>query len=86
MPFAKQMKLKELGKLLKLPSPRISEIANYKIDKFTVDWLLNVFSVLAKHDSQIRAFLELFERAAEVPAAAVTKKLTRDLKDASVHV
>lgn len=83
----RRMKLKELGKLLRLPSPRVSEIANYKIDKFTVDWLLNTLSVLAKHDAQIRAFLELFEQAAEVPALAVakTKRLTKDLREASVH-
>ncbi len=84
----RKLKLKELGKLLKLPAPRISEIANYKIDKFTVDWLLNTLSVLAEKDAQIQAYLEFFEQAAEVPALAVakTRKLTRDLKEASVHI
>jgi predicted XRE-type DNA-binding protein len=84
----RRLKLKELGKLLRMPPPRVSEIANYKIDKFTVDWLLSTLSVLAKQDAQIRAYLEFFEQAAEVPALAVTKtkKLTRDLKEASVHV
>lgn len=85
--YNRKMKLKDLGKLLKLPATRVSEIVNYKIDKFTVDWLLNTLSVLAKQDVQVRAFLELFEQAAEVPALAVskTRKLTRDLKDASMH-
>lgn len=86
--FTKRLKLKELGKLLKLPASRVSEIANYKIDKFTVDWLLSTLSILAKHDAQTRAYLELFEQAAEVPALAVakTKRLTKFLREASVHI
>ena len=71
-----------------IPLSRISEITNYKITKFTVDQLLKNLSTLAEHDAQIREFLIFFGHAAEVPALTVTKtrKLTRDLKEASLHV
>jgi len=84
----RRLRLKQLGGLLKMPASRVSEIANYKIDKFTVDWLLHTLSTLAQHDAQTRAYLELFEQAAEVPALAVTKtkKLTKDLREASIHM
>ena len=85
---AKKIKLKQVAKLIGIPITRVSEITNYKIQKFTVDQLLKNLSALAVHDAQIREFLVFFGHAAEVPALAVTRtrKLSRDLKEASLHV
>lgn len=84
----KRLKLKDVAKMIDIPIPRVSEIINYKISKFTVDKLLENLDKLAKHDAQVREFLIFFRQAAEVPTLAVakTRVLTRDLKEASIHV
>lgn len=82
----KNLKLKQVAELLDIPMPRLSEIINYKINKFSVDFLLEHLSTLARHDAQIKAFLEFFGQAAEMPALPVTRtrKLTKDIKEASL--
>jgi hypothetical protein len=44
---ARRLKIKQMGGLLKMPASRVLEIANYKIDRFTFDWLLHTLSILA---------------------------------------
>ncbi len=85
---SKGLKLKQVAKMISMPIPRVSEIINYKISKFTVDQLLKNLSALGEHDREIKEFLVFFSQAAELPTLAVgkTRQLTRDLKDASVQV
>lgn len=86
--ISKRMKSKEVAKLVDVPPSRMSEIINYKIDKFTVDQLLKFLSALAEHDAQVKEFLVFFGKAAELPALPVTttKRLTRDLREAALQV
>ena len=83
--ISKRMKLKEISKMTKIPITRLSEMANYKIKKFTVDQLLKNLSILATHNPQIREYLVFLGYAAEMPALTVieTKKLTKSLKEVS---
>jgi predicted XRE-type DNA-binding protein len=82
----KHLKLKELAELIDIPVPRLSEITNYKINKFTVDQLLKNLSALAGHDPHVREYLVFLNQAVELPILSIakTKKLTRDLKVASL--
>lgn len=84
----KKLKMKNVAQMIGIPVPRLSEIINYKINKFSVDFLLQHLSSLAKHDAQIREYLNFFGQAAELPAMSVsrTKQLTRDLKEAAMHI
>ncbi|MBK8201313.1 MAG: XRE family transcriptional regulator [Bdellovibrionales bacterium] len=84
--ISKKMKSKEVAELVGIPRSRMSEVVNYKIDKFTVDQLLKFLSSLAEHDAQIREYLVFFGSAAELPALSVahTKRLTRDLREAAL--
>ena len=58
---------------------------NYKINKFTVDKLLQNLSMLADKDQRIREYLNLFEQVAELPAMKVadTKKISKGVRDTS---
>ena len=86
--LSKRMKSKEVAKLVDIPASRMSEIINYKINKFTVDQLLKFLSALAEQDAQIKEFLIFFGKAAELPALSVkaTKRLTKDLKEAALQI
>jgi predicted XRE-type DNA-binding protein len=85
---SKKLKAKDVAKLVGVPPSRMSEIINYKISKFTVDQLLKFLSALGEHDTQIREYLVFFGKAAEMPVLSVsaTKRLTRDLSEAALHV
>lgn len=86
--ISKRLKSKDIAKLIHVPPPRMSEVVNYKISKFTVDQLLKFLSELAKHDVQVKEFLNFFGKAAELPTLSVTttKKLTKDLQEAALYV
>lgn len=78
----KKMLSKDLSDLTGIPTSRISEISNYKINKFTVDQLLKYLTILGKHSAKIRQYLTLLEQIVEVPALKVneTKRLSREIK------
>lgn len=80
-----RLKLKTFAEVCKLPTTRLSEIVNYKINKFTVDQLLKNLSILADKDVRIREYLNLFEQVAELPTMKVadTKKISREVRQVS---
>lgn len=82
----KRIKSKELAEMLGIPNTRVSEITNYKFQKFTVDILLTYLEKLAEHDGQIREYLKLFRSIAEmpVPSVSTTRSILRKV-EASVH-
>ncbi len=82
---SKKMRMKEISDLMGIPKTRLSEITNYKIQKFTIDQLIKNLSILAEHDRPLKAFLNFLEQAAEYSALKVaeTNKLTASLKRAS---
>lgn len=82
---SKRMKLKELSALTEIPITRLSEITNYKIKRFTVDQLLKNLTLLACHDSAVRANLSFLEEAVSLPLlkTAETNKLTKRIREAS---
>lgn len=84
---SKKLKLKDIAELIDIPIQRLSEITNYKINKFTVDQLIKNLSLLAEHDAQVREYLVFLEQAAELPTLSVakTKRLTRDIREAAVQ-
>lgn len=86
--ISKKMKSKDIAKLIGEPPSRMSEVINYKINKFTVDQLLKFLSTIAEHDAQIKEYLIFFGKVAELPALSVaaTKRLTRDLKEAALQI
>lgn len=77
----KRIKLKEFSELTGIPVTRLSEITNYKIQKFTVDQLLKNLSILAQEDKATQAYLNFLEAALLVPTLKVseTRKLTKTL-------
>lgn len=81
----KRLTLKKISDMTKIPLPRLSEITNYKITKYTVDQLIKNLTILAEHDRQIQEYLVFLESAAELPTLKVadTRKLTRDVREAS---
>lgn len=84
---SKQFKIKQVADLIGIPIQRLSEITNYKINKFTVDQLIKNLSLLAEHDAQIREYLVFLEQATELPTLTVTetKRLTRGIREAAVQ-
>ena len=84
---SKKLKLKEVADMIDVPIQRLSEITNYKINKYTVDQLIKNLSLLAEHDAQIREYLVFLEQAAELPALTVneTKRLIKDIRDAAIQ-
>lgn len=81
----KKMKLIELSKLIGLPKTRLSEITNYKINKFTVDQLIKNLELLSQHDSKVSAYLDLLQEAAMVPfiSSSESRKLRREIAKTS---
>ena len=84
---SKKLKLKDVAEMIDVPIQRLSEITNYKINKYTVDQLIKNLSLLAEHDAQIREYLVFLEQAVELPALTVskTKRLTREIRDAAIQ-
>lgn len=80
-----RLKLKDLSEICKLPTTRLSEMMNYKINKFTVDQLLKNLSILADKDQRIREYLNLFEQVAELPTMKVadTKRISKEVRQVS---
>lgn len=78
-----RMKVTELSAKTEIPKTRLSEITNYKINKFTVDQLFKYLAILATHSPRLKEYLNFLEQAVEVPALRVsdTKKLTKGLKE-----
>lgn len=83
----KRLKLKDVADMIDIPIQRLSEITNYKINKYTVDQLLRNLSLLAEHDAQTREYLIFLEQAAELPILKVTdtKRLTKDIREAAIQ-
>jgi len=79
----KRMNLSEISKMSKIPISRLSEITNYKINKFTVDQLIKNLNILAEDAPRIREYLLFLEQAVDVPTLKVTetRKLTRGLRE-----
>lgn len=61
-----EMPQNKLATMIGIPNTRMSEIANYKFQNFTVDKLLNYLGKLAEHDSATRAYLRVFSKIAEM--------------------
>ena len=83
--FEKKMMLKDLSKMTGIPTTRLSEITNYKIEKFTVDQLIKNLSILAEHEPRIHEYLLFLEEAAKLPTMKVseTRRLKKTISDAS---
>jgi predicted XRE-type DNA-binding protein len=79
----KRLTLKKLANMTGIPDSRFSEMANYKINKFTVDQLLKNLFILSQFDAQIKAYLDLLSQAVDIPTLKVadTKRLTKNLKE-----
>jgi predicted XRE-type DNA-binding protein len=76
-----KVKATDLAKLLKLPKTRISDILNYKTEKYTVDRLLSYSWKLAQEDAPTREHLQLMFEVLKGPVRSVkeTKKIGREL-------
>lgn len=79
----KKIKLSDLSKQTGIPSSRLSEIVNYKINKFSVDQLIKNLNILAQFAPRIREYLLFIEQAVDVPMLKVgeTRKLTKGLRE-----
>ncbi len=75
------IKAVELAEMLKLPKTRISDIMNYKTDKYTVDRLLSYAWKLAEADAPTREHLHLMFEVLSGPVRSVkeTKKIEKEL-------
>lgn len=83
-----RLRLKAFSEFCKIPTTRLSEIMNYKFNKFTVDQLLKNLSILADKDVRVREYLNLFEQIAELPTMKVadTKKISKEVRQVSRSV
>ena len=79
----KRMKGKDLADLLGIPNTRVSEITNYKFQKFTVGALIANLEKLATHDAQIKEYLKLMTSVAEMPVPKVnaTRSLIKTVEN-----
>lgn len=79
---ANEMSLKDMAALMEIPTTRLSEITNYKFQKYTVDKLLHYLEILAKHDASVKEYLKLFSQIAEirVPTVAQSRKLYKTVE------
>lgn len=77
-----QIKAVELATILKLPKTRISDIMNYKTNKYTVDRLLSYAWKLAEADPPTREHLHLMFEVLSGPVRSVkeTKKIEKELR------
>ena len=71
----------DLSEMLKLPKTRISDIMNYKTEKYTVDRLLSYAWKLAEVDAPTKEHLHLMFEVLSGPVRSVkeTKKIEREL-------
>lgn len=71
--------LKKMAAMMDVPVPRLSEITNYKFQKYTVDKLINYLEKLAQHDNETKEYLRFFSKVAEmrVPSLSQSKKLNK---------
>ena len=71
----------DLSEMLKLPKTRISDIMNYKTEKYTVDRLLSYAWKLAEVDAPTKEHLQLMYEVLSGPVRSVkeTKKIEREL-------
>ena len=71
----------ELAEMIKLPKTRISDIMNYKTEKYTVDRLLSYAWKLAEVDAPTRGHLHLMFEVLSGPVRSVkdTKKIEKEL-------
>jgi predicted XRE-type DNA-binding protein len=76
-----EVKAVELSEMLKLPKTRISDITNYKTEKYTVDRLLSYAWKLAEADAPTREHLHLMFEVLSGPVRSVkeTKKIEKEL-------
>jgi|GEM_PF-1062082 len=79
----KKIKSVDLSKLLNIPTSRVSEIVNYKINAHSIEHLLGYLQLLSKHSPKIREYLNLLGVAVEAPSmsASRTKEISRSIKD-----
>lgn len=86
--ISKNLKAADMADIIKIPASRMSEITNYKIDKFTVDKLLNHLSSLAEHDNQINEYLTFLNQAVDMPLPkiATSRRLSKELREASLSI
>lgn len=77
-----KIKAAEMAILLKLPKTRISDIMNYKTEKYTVDRLLGYAWKLAEEDAPTREHLHLMFEILSGPVRSVkeTKKIEKELQ------
>ena len=83
----KRMKMKDLSEKLDIPASRLSEITNYKINKFTLDQLFRFLTVLGNVEPKVKAYLDLVGETVELPTMKVTdtKKLTKQVRVYARH-
>lgn len=76
------IKAVELAKLLKLPKTRVSDILNYKSEKYTVDRLLCYAWKLAEQDAPTKEHLHLMFEFLSGPVRSVkeTKRIEKELQ------
>ncbi len=76
------IKAVELAEMLELPKTRVSDIMNYKTDKYTVDRLLSYAWKLAEADAPTREHLHLMFELLSGPVRSVkdTKKIEKELQ------
>lgn len=80
-----RIRVTDLSLQTKIPKTRLSEITNYKIQKYTVDQLFKYLRLLAEISPRVNEYLNFLEQAVEIPAMKVseTKRLTKGLKEIS---
>lgn len=78
----KDIPLKKLAEMVDAPVTRMSEITNYKFQKFTVDKLIKYLCKLAEHDNATRAYLRVFRMVAEmrIPTVKQSEKIYKDVE------
>jgi predicted XRE-type DNA-binding protein len=77
-----QIKAVELAEMLELPKTRVSDIMNYKTEKYTVDRLLSYAWKLAELDAPTKEHLHLMYELLSGPVRSVrdAKKIEKELQ------
>ena len=76
------LKSVELAEMLELPKTRVSDLMNYKTDKYTVDRLLSYAWKLAEADAPTKEHLHLMFEVLSGPVRSVknAKKIEKELQ------
>jgi predicted XRE-type DNA-binding protein len=76
------LKAVELAEMLELPKTRVSDLMNYKTDKYTVDRLLSYAWKLAEADAPTKEHLHLMFEVLSGPVRSVknAKKIEKELQ------